>query len=315
MSQTVWPGPVYRLRQATSEISSHGVDSMNTRKLLVSAVLAYGGLMAASSNAAMIPTFQWTTDGGFVIGGSTCSNGGEAACDITYANDGVTPSTIDGTASIMTWGTPSTITGVNGEKSGLQGVFGTSGEGPHNAELLSSGEVTIPQFEPLFTNLGWTNTGAAVHYNNVITSQGGYMDSSVLSTSFQLTAPLLGDVETTNIDISFRETSNLDPDCPFGNPHGTICDDLFTLSSLPPPFVFNFDGFQYTVAFQFANGPGSIVVDNQIWTAEEAPGTAVMFTQARIDAVPIPVPAPGVLALMGMGLMMLGWKTRGQKVA
>lgn len=286
---------------------------MHTKKVLASLILVSSGLFTVGASAAIIPAWDWTTDGGFIIGGSTCSNGGEAACNIQYDNvSGETPSTIPATASVMTWGTGSTNGAGTGDQSGLQGVFGASGAGPYDAQLLGSAAVPIPMFDQIVTNAGWTNTGAAVHYNNIITPAGGYMTSSTLSTTFQLLTPGAGPVNLANIDISFLETPNIAP-CATTNPHGTVCDDIFTITALPPPIVFVLDGTSYTVSFRFADGPGSIVVDDTIWTAENSPGTAVMFTQARIDARAVPV--PGVLALMGAGLMMLGWRKRDRKVA
>lgn len=282
---------------------------MNTKRVLASLVLVSSGFLAANTFAAVIPAWDWATDGGFIIGGSTCNNGDEAACNINYDNvNGETPSTIADTASVMSWGTGSTSG--TGDQSGLQGVFGASGAGPYDAQLLGSGSVDIPMFSEIITNAGWTNTGAAVHYNNIITPAGGYMTSSTLSTTFQLLTPGAGPVNLANLDIGFLETPNISP-CATTNPHGSVCDDIFTISALLPSIVFTFEGVTYKVSFQFANGPGSIVDGNTIWTAENSPGTAVMFTQARIDTIPV----PGVLALMGMGLLMLGWRTHDRKAA
>ncbi|MFA5631066.1 MAG: THxN family PEP-CTERM protein [Porticoccaceae bacterium] len=284
---------------------------MNMKKILAGLIFTSSGLFTVGASAALVTNWDWTSDGGFVTGAATCSNGAEAACNLQYDNaSGVTPSGVAGTASVMTWGTPSTSPGANGNQSGLQGVFGASGAGPYDAQLLGSGPIAIPLFPQLITNNGWSNTGAAVHYNNIITSNGGHMDTSKLTTTFQLLAPLAGPVNSTDIDIEFLESNNTAP-CPGANPHGTVCDDVFSVSSLPPPIVFMYDGITYTLSFQFADGPGAIVDGNTIYTAEEAPGTAVMFVQARIDARVIPV--PGVLALMGMGLILLGWRVRGRK--
>src|SRR5690606_33416860 len=111
----------------------------------------------------------------------------------------------------MTWGTPSTATGSTGEQSGLQGIFGASDAGPYDATLLGSDPVNIPMFEQIITNGGWTNTGAAVHYNNIITTAGGFMDTSVLRTTFQLLTPVPGPEALAEIDITFDETANTAP--------------------------------------------------------------------------------------------------------
>jgi hypothetical protein len=286
---------------------------MHTKNVLAGLILASSGLFAVSASAALITAWDFATDGGFVIGGSTCNNGGEAACDMAYNNGApaVTPSGIAGTASIMTWGTGVVRTGSTGEQSGLQGVFGTTGEGPYNAQALGGVlPVTIPAFEQILTNGDWVNTGAAVHYNNIIDSTEGYMRTSTLETTFQLTAPVVGPVLGTNISILFTETNNTAP-CPGLNPHGTICDDIFTVTDQLDPIVFTIEGITYTVQFRRIGGPGSIVVNNTIWTAENAPGTSVMYIQARIFSRELrSVPVPGVLGLMGVGLLILGWRTR-----
>ncbi|MEX1198484.1 MAG: THxN family PEP-CTERM protein [Pseudohongiellaceae bacterium] len=283
----------------------------NTRKVMAGITLAAGSLFAMGASADEITAWNFVTDGGFIIGNSTCNNGpDDSDCNLEYDNtSGVTPSTIPNTASIVKWGTPSTSSASNGEQSGLQGVFGATGEGSFNAELLGSGEVPIPMFEQIITNGGWTNTGAAAHYNNIITPDGGFMETSTLRSSFQLLSPEASSVFSTDLDIVFNETPNTGG-CPLGNPHGTICDDVFNLSGVLNPFTFAVDGQLYKASFQFADGPGAIVVNGTtIFTAEDSPGTAVMFVQGRIDTIPL----PGILALMGMGLVMIGWQVRGRK--
>jgi hypothetical protein len=288
---------------------------MKSKKVLAGLILASSGLFAVAASAAIIPSWEWETDGGFVNGGSSCSNGTEAACDIGYNNGApaVTPSGIAGTSSIMTWGDPVIRIGSTGQQSGLQGVFGDSGAGPYNAQALGGLlPITIGPFTSIITNGGWYTTGAAVHYNNIITTSGGYMDFATLKTTFELTAPPVGGPNLAILDIEFRETNNEEP-CTFGNPHGTICDDVFTVTDLPPPIVFVIENTIYTLSFQRLAGPGAFIGGDTIWTAENAPGTAVMYIQARIDAREVPV--PGVLALMGAGLLLLGWRTRARKDA
>jgi hypothetical protein len=286
----------------------------NTKRVFAGLVLASSAFFAANASAVVIGAWDWTSDGGFsnVAAGptaATCNNGAlQSDCSLGFSNAGVTPSGIDDTSSIITWGTPSTVSG-NDNQSGLQAVFGSSGSGPYNAQNLGSLAVPIPEFQQLITNGGWTNTGAAVHYNNVITIPGGAMASTTLATTFQLTAPIVGPVVGTQLGIQFNETSNLNPACPGGNPHGTICDDIFSLTGALDPITFQVLGQTYKISFRFADGPGAIVQGNTIYTAELKPGTAVIFVQARIDTVPV----PGVLALMGMGLVMIGLQVRGRR--
>ncbi|MFA5493877.1 MAG: THxN family PEP-CTERM protein [Porticoccaceae bacterium] len=279
---------------------------MKTKNVLAGLVLASGGFLSMGASAAIIPAWDWVTDGGFAIGGGTCSNGAEAACNLTYNETGaVTPSGIAGTSSVMTWGTPSPA---SGSQSGLQGVFGATGLGPLDAALLGSTPVPIPAFEQIITNGDWTNTGAAVHYNNVITEAGGYMNTSLLVTSFELTNPVGIPFGVVPINIGFTETFNESQavNCPPPNPHDTRCDDIFSVTPLPGSISFYVGGQLYKLSFRYLAGPGAIIDGDTVYTREDAPGTSVLFTQARITTIP----APGVLALLGMGLLMLGWRVR-----
>ena len=288
---------------------------LTTKKVFAGLALVSSAFFATNASAVVIGAWDWTSDGGFVDaaagpGAATCNNGPlQTDCSIGFDNaSGVTPSGIAGTSSIITWGTPSTISG-NGNQSGLQGVFGASGAGPYDAQALGSAAVPIAAFQQIITNGGWTNTGAAVHYNNVINIPGGAMATTTLATTFQLLTPGPGPVVGTALAIDFDETSNLNVACPGGNPHGTVCDDIFDLTGALDPIVFSVFGQQYKISFRFADGPGAIVQGNTIFTAELSPGTAVVYVQARIDTIPL----PGVLALMGMGLVMVGWQVRGRR--
>ncbi|MFA5493876.1 MAG: THxN family PEP-CTERM protein [Porticoccaceae bacterium] len=280
---------------------------MKTKNILAGLVLASSGFLSMAASAAIIPEWDWVTDGGFVVGGATCSNGSEAACQLGYNETGaVTPSGIAGTSSVMTWGVPAS-TG-NGNQSGLQAVFGANGTGPHEAALLGSSPVTIPAFEKIVTNGDWTNTGAAIHYNNVITAADGHMATSELVTSFELTSPVGIPFGVVPLSITFTETYNesLVRNCPPPNPHGTKCDDIFTVTPLPGSITFYVGGQLYKLSFRYLAGPGAILDGDSVYTKEKSPGTSVLFTQARITTIP----APGVLALLGMGLLMLGWRIR-----
>lgn len=283
-----------------------------TRTVFAGLVLASSGLLATGVSADPIAAWDWQSDGGFIDSTATCDDGSAApgTCSLQLDNtSGETPSGIDGTSSVMSWGTPST--GGSGEQSGLQGVFGASvapDNGPFDAQLLGSGSVPIPEFEQIVTNGDWTNTGAAVHYNNVITQDGGALGSATLRTSFQLLTPTDGPVNLVDLEIDFNETENEAP-CTEDNPHGTECDDIFTLTGGLDPINFTIDGQAYLASFQLLGGDGAIVTGDTIYTAELSPGTAIMYVQARIETIPL----PGVLALMGMGLMMIGFQVRGRR--
>lgn len=287
---------------------------MKTKNVFAGLVLASSGLFASGASAAWIGAWDWQSDGGFVTSTATCQDGSVApgTCNLNFDNvSGETSSTIAGTASIMTWGTGTGLDGGNGEQSGLQGIFGGSlpaANGPFDGQLLGSGSVPIPEFEQIVTNDGWTNTGAAVHYNNVITQAGGNMETSTLSTTFQLLTPAPGVPVPTTLDILFDETPN-SGSCPAGNPLGTTCDDLFSLTGMLDPITFTVGTQIYKASFRLVGGANTFIDGNTIYTAETSPGTSVLFVQGRIDSIPL----PGVLALMGMGLVMVGWQVRGRR--
>ena len=274
------------------------------RKILAGVVMASSGLVTTGAFAA-VAAWDWETDGGFVVGAGSCSNGGEAACNLTYDNAvGATPSGIPGTASVMTWGTP---TGASDEKSGLQTITGATGEGPTDTSLLDADPPDIPEFEQIITNGGWTTIGAAVHYNNVIAATGGHMDAAVFRTTFALTAPPALALPAIDIDLTLEETLNESP-CTPPNPHGSICDDLYQIDAFPDPIDFIYDGVTYTLSFRYLAGEGAIIDGaGFVYTDEDAPGYAILYNQAMITTA---IPAPGVLALMGAGLLALGWRVR-----
>lgn len=288
----------------------------NPKKILAGLVLASSAFFTAGAYAAVIGAWDWASDGGFVdaasgAGAATCNNGAtQDACNLEFSNAGATPSGIAGTSSMLTWGIPSTASGSgNGQQSGLQGIFGASDMAGFDAGALGFESIPIAPFGQIITNGGWTTTGAAIHYNNVITIPGGAMETTSLTTTFQLLTPVPLPVFGATLDIEFDETSNLVTPCPGGNPHGTVCDDIFTLTGSLAPQTFEVLGQSYQISFRFADGPGAIVDGDTIYTAELSPGRAIVYVQARIDTIPL----PGVLALMGMGLVMIGWQARGRR--
>lgn len=298
---------------------------MDVKILTAGAALAFSGLFAASASAAPVISWDWMSDGGFLTDSATCSNGGglpPGNCDLFFDTPvGATPTSIPGAASVMTWGDPSTNAPANGEQSGLQSISGASGDGPISADLLGAVGVDTVSFAPIITGAGWFTTGVTTHYNNIIRGSGGFMDSSILRTSFTLTladgvaVPPLPVGGTTNLDILFDETTNEDTpgECSGPNPQGTACDDIFTVTGSLTPFIIPVMGQLYKVSFQLEAGTNAARIGNSIYTAEDNPGWSQILLQARID--PFDVPVPGVLALMGMGLMTIGWSLRGRKLA
>ena len=274
---------------------------MNFKKLVLAGMMLAGA--GSASAFPTIPSFDFETTTGFDDGGWSCQGGGVEANICSMGFDNLNG---NGTYDVVSWGTEANP---DDSQSYLEitNIAGT-----------------------ILTNGGWVDINYFDHYNHIITSAGGNMESVTVQGLFEIVSPLFLGVGSP-APVTFDETLNQDSeDCPAPNPNDSACDDIFTTTGLSASVPFyNDGGGWYVLSFQFFAGVGTTIVDNgdgtfTIYTTEAcstdgiagcgegeeyAPGFSRLITQARIDY--IPVPTPETLALLGLGLV--GFALRRQR--
>ncbi|MDP2561773.1 PEP-CTERM sorting domain-containing protein [Psychrobium sp. 1_MG-2023] len=110
-------------------------------------------------------------------------------------------------------------------------------------------------------------------------------------------------------NIHFKETINSSP-CADGSPSGLVCDDIYTVNDISAVIPVYVNGTHAKIRIWVDPVDPVVCNDNgatlDCFTPEEVPGT----TQIAVKAELIAIPEPGVLALIGLGLVGLGFGRR-----
>ena len=271
---------------------------------LAVAVALPAALGMQTASATLITEWNYEIDSAFTDFSETGGNGSVAGSD---NNTDV----FSGEPTTLSWGPTS------GDQSSIS----------VDSEINGSGLLTKNDAAGLPGN---SVAGASfIHDNNVIPASSAVLDTLELSTSLLLTQedPAGTASETLMLRFNgfFTETRNRDSvsDCVAGST--TACDDIFVLgnqsdlAALGNGQSFIRDDYRYTV-FLDIDGVGTL--SNAQCGAADAPNGCVGFlteedtlneftTRVRIEATEIP--APGVLALLGVGLLGLGFTHRARR--
>ena len=254
------------------------------------AVLGSALLMASAPASAIVTSWDYSVTSLFTAASYSAGSGA---------------TTISFPAGALSWGSPATSAG----QSSL--VVGNS---PAVGVVDTYLGVSPPASAPF---LGFSTS--LTHQNNVLNGGSASLLSAVLTNTVTLD-PLVPDNPAMSgmvipFSIAFTETTNAIP-CAATSP--TPCNDIFVLTGGLLNQVFDYDdgsglATYYVNIFPTTGGVLSILQDSACAAAGQAPSCFGFTTPEgenttlafgfTISTEPLQIPEPGILALMGLGLI------------
>lgn len=248
---------------------------------------------------------------------------------------------ISWTYSIHTTWQSATWTGGSGFDQGTQtqtdtilswgqtgGSYTTQPGGTRSALVLSNaGTPASPRGGTVFTdNVNPAAVATVTHWNNPLNANYKTLSTATLQTVLTLT-PLNPAADppgsqwgptTLTFAVNFTETTNAVP-CVITGPNTSVCDDIFVLTQGSFNQEFDYGGYTYYVSFVPMSGPYDELPLGACTAAGAAEGCLGFWTRENehesetfgliITSEPIDpgghnnVPEPGILGLVGLGLL------------
>jgi len=281
--------------------------------LVVGLVVVMCGFTIQAS-AIPLTTFNFTQHSGFEVAPGTLVSDQASSPynDIKWYELTSTPAPPSGDYNTIAWGRSNNSAGLMSQNP--FGSYGNTG----NIDTAYSALRVIGMAGTVGTGASpdvygdWVTISTLSHQNNAINSTFATLSSAIIYSEL-----FIGSFESPSpIPITFNETLNQRP-CTYGNPNGTICDDLFTFPNVT--FLtenFTYNGRNYEAEFRLANFhnsssnyPNCVNGICTVWTGEGV--TSTMDVEMALRELPVPEPA--TLTLLGLGLLGLGLAKRRSK--